>query len=58
MNGERNAARKKQAKRPYRLHARKEQALVEVDSKEGKWQTKKRKNKKKKRKKKRENLNE
>ena len=36
MNGERNAARKKQAKRPYRLHARKEQALVEVDSKEGK----------------------
>ena len=43
MNGERNAARKKQAKRPYRLHARKEQALVEIDSRE----TKNKKTKKK-----------
>ena len=36
MNGERNATHKKQAKCPYRLHTCKEQALVEIDSKERK----------------------
>ena len=36
MNGERNATHKKQAKCPYCLHTCKEQALVEIDSKERK----------------------
>ena len=43
MDRRTDVARKKQAKRPYRLHARKEQALVEIDSRE----TKKKKTKKK-----------
>ena len=43
MNGERNAAHKKQAKCPYRLYACKEQALVEIDSKQKREKRKERK---------------
>ena len=41
MNGERNAANKEQAKHPYCLHACKDQALVEIASRERKERKKK-----------------
>ena len=46
MNGERNATHKKQAKCPYRLYACKEQALVEIDSKQKRERIRKRKERK------------
>ena len=46
MNGERNAAHKKQAKCPYHLYTRKEQALVEIDSKQKRERIRKRKERK------------